>query len=42
MKLLFARIGKIISPISGQEVKRNTVSDVVKFILKEKMRPPFS
>ncbi len=36
MKLLFARIGKIISPISGQEVKRNTVSDVVKFIVKEK------
>jgi excinuclease ABC subunit A len=36
MKLLYARIGKIISPISGQEVKRNTVSDVVKFILKEK------
>ncbi|HEY8510799.1 MAG TPA: excinuclease ABC subunit UvrA [Cyclobacteriaceae bacterium] len=29
LKLLFARIGKTISPISGQEVKRDTVSDVV-------------
>ncbi|MRX39788.1 excinuclease ABC subunit UvrA [Flavobacterium sp. LC2016-23] len=29
MKLLFARIGRTYSPISGQEVKKNTVSDVV-------------
>src|SRR5690606_1153819 len=29
LKLLFARVGKTISPISGQEVKRDTVSDVV-------------
>ncbi|NQX91140.1 MAG: excinuclease ABC subunit UvrA, partial [Flavobacteriales bacterium] len=29
MKLLFARIGRTISPISGQEVKRHTVTDVV-------------
>jgi excinuclease ABC subunit A len=29
MKLLFARIGKTFSPISGQEVKKNTVTDVV-------------
>ncbi|WP_422859785.1 excinuclease ABC subunit UvrA [Flagellimonas sp. S174] len=29
LKLLYARIGKTISPISGSEVKKNTVSDVV-------------
>ncbi len=35
MKLLFARVGKTISPISGREVKRNTVEDVVNFILEQ-------
>ncbi len=29
LKLLFARIGKTFSPISGNEVKKDTVSDVV-------------
>jgi len=29
LKLLFARIGKTYSPVSGQEVKKNTVTDVV-------------
>lgn len=29
LKLLFARIGKTFSPISGKEVKKDTVSDVV-------------
>lgn len=29
LKLLFARIGKTISPVSGVEVKRHTVRDVV-------------
>lgn len=29
LKLLFARIGKTFSPISGQEVKKDTVTDVV-------------
>lgn len=29
LKLLFARIGKTISPVSGKEVKRDTVADVV-------------
>lgn len=29
LKLLYARIGKTISPISGEEVKKNTVTDVV-------------
>lgn len=32
LKLLFARVGKTYSPISGKEVKRHTVSDVVDFI----------
>src|SRR4051812_35013249 len=32
LKLLFSRIGKTISPISGREVKRNTVTDVVETI----------
>jgi excinuclease ABC subunit A len=29
IKLLYARIGRTFSPISGQEVKKNTVTDVV-------------
>lgn len=29
LKLLFARVGKTISPVSGKEVKRDTVTDVV-------------
>ncbi|WP_372472977.1 excinuclease ABC subunit UvrA [Capnocytophaga sp. ARDL2] len=29
LKLLYARIGKTYSPISGQEVKKHTVSDVI-------------
>ena len=32
MKLLFARIGKTISPVSGKEVKQHHVGDVTKFI----------
>ncbi len=32
MKLLFARIGRTISPISGKEVKRHHVTDVVNFM----------
>ena len=36
LKLLFARIGKTISPISGKQVKRQQVSDVVDFITKQK------
>ena len=32
LKLLFARIGKTFSPISGNEVKKHTVTDVVKTI----------
>ncbi|NJB82661.1 excinuclease ABC subunit UvrA [Wenyingzhuangia aestuarii] len=32
LKLLYARIGKTISPISGNEVKKETVSDVINFL----------
>ena len=32
LKLLFARIGKTFSPISGQEVKCYTVDDVVEYV----------
>lgn len=32
LKLLFARIGKTYSPISGREVRKNTVEDVVNYI----------
>ena len=32
LKLLFARIGKTYSPVSGNLVQRNTVDDVVKFL----------
>ena len=34
LKLLFARIGKTYSPVSGEIVTRDTVSDVVDFIQK--------
>lgn len=32
LKLLFSRIGKTISPVSGNEVKKDTVSDVINYI----------
>lgn len=32
IKLLYARIGKTFSPISGKEVKKNTVTDVITFV----------
>ncbi len=32
LKLLFSRIGRTISPVSGKEVKKDTVTDVVNFI----------
>ncbi len=34
LKLLYARIGRTFSPISGNEVKRDTVSSVVDFAVK--------
>ena len=32
LKLLFARIGKTYSPISGKEVKKQTVKDIISYI----------
>ncbi len=32
LKLLYARIGKTISPVSGNQVKRDTVTDVINYI----------
>ncbi len=32
LRLLYARAGKTISPVSGQEVKKDDVADVVKFV----------
>ena len=32
LKILFARLGKIISPVSGEEVKKDEVTDVVNYI----------
>lgn len=32
LKLLFARIGRTYSPISGDEVKKDTVSDVIDYV----------
>ena len=41
IKLLFARIGKTYSPISGKEVKKHSVEDVVDFILKKDIGSKF-
>ncbi|MBZ0201758.1 MAG: excinuclease ABC subunit UvrA [Ignavibacteria bacterium] len=40
LRLLYARAGKTISPVSGKEVKRDTVEDILKYIakLKDKSR----
>ncbi|HQS04773.1 MAG TPA: excinuclease ABC subunit UvrA [Daejeonella sp.] len=32
LKLLFSRIGRTVSPVSGKEVKKDTVTDVINFI----------
>ncbi|HJY64947.1 MAG TPA: excinuclease ABC subunit UvrA [Ignavibacteria bacterium] len=32
LRLLFARAGKTFSPVSGKEVKRDTVEDIIEFI----------
>jgi excinuclease ABC subunit A len=37
LKLLFARIGRTFSPITGEEVKKDTVSDVVDFITEQEL-----
>ncbi len=33
LKLLFARVGRTISPVSGQEVRKHSVNDVVECVL---------
>jgi excinuclease ABC subunit A len=40
LRLLFARAGKTFSPVSGKEVKRDTVEDIMKFVssLKDKTK----
>ncbi len=38
LKLMFARIGRTYSPVSGVEVKRHTVSDVVDFVVESGKR----
>ncbi|MBE9664243.1 excinuclease ABC subunit UvrA [Mucilaginibacter myungsuensis] len=35
LKLLFSRIGKTISPVSGKIVKKDTVTDVVNFVAEQ-------
>jgi len=37
LKLLYARIGKTISPVSGKEVKKQNVTEVVDFIKKQNL-----
>ena len=34
LKLLFARVGRTFSPVSGNEVKKDSVTDVIDFIKK--------
>ncbi|HTF82013.1 MAG TPA: hypothetical protein VL947_09820, partial [Cytophagales bacterium] len=34
LKLLYARIGKTYSPVTGNEVKKNSIEDVIEFICK--------
>jgi len=41
MKLMYARVGKTYSPVSGKEVKRDTVSDVVDFVANQKGEKQF-
>src|ERR1043165_2499827 len=40
LKLLFARVGKTYSPVSGKLVKRQNVSDVVDFVMGLKEETP--
>lgn len=41
LKLLFARIGKTYSPVSGKEVIKHNVDDVVKFLLEQNVDEKF-
>ena len=41
MKLLFARVGRTFSPVSGEEVKKDSVTDVIDFIKSSKKDSTF-
>lgn len=41
LKLLFARIGRTYSPVSGEEVKKDSVSDVINFLRQQPQETPF-
>jgi len=41
LKLLYARIGKTFSPVSGQEVKKHTIRDIENFVHQLTTRTPF-
>ena len=36
LKLLFSKIGKIVSPISNNEVKKDSIEDIKQFVLNNK------
>ena len=36
LKLLYARVGKTYSPVSGEEVRKNTIRDVVQYMEEQK------
>jgi excinuclease ABC subunit A len=40
LKLLWARVGKTMSPISGKEVKKHSTSDVINYVLELKVGTP--
>lgn len=35
LKLMYARIGKVFSPVSGEEIKKHTTSDVIDFLTQQ-------
>jgi excinuclease ABC subunit A len=37
LKLLYARVGRTISPVSGKEVKKHSVTDVINFVKEQKL-----
>ena len=39
LKLLFARVGRTYSPVSGEEVRKDSVTDVIDFIEAQKKAP---
>ncbi len=42
LKLLFARIGRTYGPVSGEQVKKNRVEDVVEFVLSQDENTKFT